>query len=290
MSRRGKLADEENRVRIELARRGRNADLLTLLGDVLAAGVSSAPGKRDAAEQAYREAAALNPQTPRLGSAWHLYADSGEAGRAGFMYAEALKLQPDLPEASLRLAKLHLQQGEAAKAAQVYEAVLERHPQFVPALNNLAYLYSEQLDPKRAWPWPRSPRLPRQTPQTRRTRWAGFSTSKVKPRAPCRCSHVQPRACRIPPRRIITWLDYGTSGCPRDRTRQGRVARRPEIVSGFCRQQKPNTHSARAERNPACCVTADTSLSTLLLRSRNMRNNWCSTHLRLPGRTEARNG
>jgi tetratricopeptide (TPR) repeat protein len=147
LARKGSFVDAENRVHIELARKGRSAALLTLLGDVLFAERANAAAKLEEAEKIYREAVSVDPSYTAgwlaLGS---LYGQTDRAARAILMYGEALKHQADLTEAWLGVAQQYLKLGDARKAEAAYREIVERHPSFVPALNNLAYLYAEVLN------------------------------------------------------------------------------------------------------------------------------------------------
>ncbi len=147
----GRFADADNRVHIEIARKGRTAALLTLLGDVLLAQQKSDPTtsatRAEEAEKLYREAVSVEPAYT---AAWlalgALYAQTDRDQRAISMYGEAVKHQADLTEAWLSIAQLYLKANEPRKAEAAYQEILARHSNFVPALNNLAYLYAEVLN------------------------------------------------------------------------------------------------------------------------------------------------
>jgi tetratricopeptide (TPR) repeat protein len=147
IARQGHLAEAENRVQIELARRGRSAEVLTLLGDVLFEQRKKALTKIDEAERAYREATAADGSYT---VAWlqlgNLYAETDRSGEALLAYQAGVAGAKNSTELWLRIAQLHARNGDGVEAKDAYEQVLVREPNSVVALNNLAYVHAELLN------------------------------------------------------------------------------------------------------------------------------------------------
>jgi tetratricopeptide (TPR) repeat protein len=147
MVRQGRPAEAETRVQIELARRGRSAPLLTLLGDVLYEQRKQVPIKLEAAERAYQEAVVADGS---YSTAWlqlgNLYAATEQSGRALLAYQAGLEHADDPTELWLLIAQLHAHNGDGTEAKEAYEQVLSRRPNSVLALNNLAYVYAALLN------------------------------------------------------------------------------------------------------------------------------------------------
>lgn len=114
---------------------------------LLSAKVLIAEGKREQAEAALQQAAALEPssQNTQLLLA-QLYGDEGQNDKALAKLDAILAKEPANISALMLAAKIYSSKNDYTNAAATYEKVLNIDPKFSPALNNLAYLYSEYLN------------------------------------------------------------------------------------------------------------------------------------------------
>ena len=99
-------------------------------------------GRRHEALPHLHEALRLNPQFP---NAWenlgHLHRELGQAPEALSAYKRAAELQPDDPGALHRLASMLVETCQYSEAIDLFQRALKIRPDFYPALHNLALAF-----------------------------------------------------------------------------------------------------------------------------------------------------
>ena len=123
-------------------------------------------GETDAAESAFRQAAAAAPGDGRFpgqvaarlanshGELGEMYAEAGDLGRAAEEYRRALELAPEFHDLRYRLARHLIEAGSVLEAREELERVVEARPNFIDAqaaLGLARYLSGDASGAREVW-------------------------------------------------------------------------------------------------------------------------------------------
>lgn len=107
----------------------------------------------DEAEQAYRQAIALDPSFANaMTNLGNLRFRLGDAREAESWYRQALRVHDEHPEALYNLGYLFFQRGEKPRAIEYFARAVQQEPAFADAHFNLALAYDELDQPEQARP------------------------------------------------------------------------------------------------------------------------------------------
>lgn len=121
-------------------------DAQSVIGHIWAGRIHAIKGDVARAETEFKKAISLNPQIPTASlDLARLYVASNQQQSALESLQTALKQDPSNQNAMLLMAMIHDQQKNHAAARDTYEKLLILNPKSSLALNNLAYLYSERF-------------------------------------------------------------------------------------------------------------------------------------------------